>query len=422
MTRGGTAARRRLGRAPAVLASLVIAVAAGFAAGRWSGTDEERPTWRPLPAAPIPGRAGAAAVWTGREVLVWGGRSATVTRTPGRDGAAFDPARRTWRRIAPAPAGVEGGAGTAVWTGSEMLVWASSSPDGPVGAAAYDPNVDHWRTLPPGPLGRREGYVSVWTGSELVVVGGTLGDTRATPVAAALDPRRGSWRPLHGLDELLGRDGLALRGAVWDGREIVAVAGGCTTGDDNITSCRSALVAFDPSTDGPRSIALPLASEIFGADTAASLVPFGWSGREVVFTAPYSATSVRIVLYDPTVGGWAGSPGTGCHIVASPAHGRGCRDWRIGPPSPCTLALTGAQTAFLGDRYVAPCGADGIQVFTLATNDWVWRGPTRGASPIAGRGGSALAWTGRDLVVWSGSVEDGGSATPNDGASLRFAP
>jgi hypothetical protein len=300
-----------------------------------------------------------------------------------------------------------------------MLVWASNSPDGPVGAAAYDPVNDHWRSLPPGPLGRREGYSSVWTGRELLVVGGTLGDTRATPFAAALDPRRSSWRTLNGLD---GFGNLALRGAVWDGREMLVSAGGCTTDHENITSCRSTLVAYDPSTDRSRRIALPLASEIFGADTAASLVPIGWSGTEVVFTVPFSSTAVRIMQYDPELGGWPGVPGGACHVVEAPANGRGCRDWRLSPPSPCTLALTGAQTAFLGDRFVAPCGTDGVQVLDLGTNGWTWREATRGVSPLSGRDGSAVAWTGRELIVWSGSVGGRPGSTPNDGASLRLAP
>jgi len=53
----------------------------------------------------------------------------------------------------------------------------------------YDPDTDSWRRLPAGPLGRREGYSSVWTGTELVVLGGTLGDTIAAPSAAAVDPK-----------------------------------------------------------------------------------------------------------------------------------------------------------------------------------------------------------------------------------------
>ena len=57
----------------------------------------------PLPPAPIPARHGSALVWTGTELIVWGG----VGDDPGdpgpQDGAAFDPAAGTWRQIAPPP-------------------------------------------------------------------------------------------------------------------------------------------------------------------------------------------------------------------------------------------------------------------------------------------------------------------------------
>ena len=60
--------------------------------------------------APIAGRDGAAAVWTSRQLLVWGGNG----RLPGaglrllRDGVAYDPAGDRWQPIPTAPAGVQG--------------------------------------------------------------------------------------------------------------------------------------------------------------------------------------------------------------------------------------------------------------------------------------------------------------------------
>ncbi|HET6495871.1 MAG TPA: kelch repeat-containing protein, partial [Thermoleophilia bacterium] len=57
--------------------------------------------WTPLPTetAPSP-RFGAACVWTGKEVLIWGG----FDQKEGRnvqiyDGAAYDPEKRTWREL-----------------------------------------------------------------------------------------------------------------------------------------------------------------------------------------------------------------------------------------------------------------------------------------------------------------------------------
>jgi hypothetical protein len=58
-------------------------------------------------------------VWTGRELIVWG--TAVCVNVRPRDGAAYDPATDSWRSIAEGP--IELTDATAVWTGSEMIVF-----------------------------------------------------------------------------------------------------------------------------------------------------------------------------------------------------------------------------------------------------------------------------------------------------------
>src|SRR5581483_5568787 len=69
------------------------------------GAGPARPKgWRKLPAAPLRSRHGASAVWTGREMIVWGGAwragNASIWLD---DGAAYDPAGDKWRRLANSP-------------------------------------------------------------------------------------------------------------------------------------------------------------------------------------------------------------------------------------------------------------------------------------------------------------------------------
>ena len=78
-------------------------------------------TWSPttLTNAPSP-RTGHAAVWTGSEMIVWGGDSgSTFLNTGGR----YNPSTDSWIATSTtnAPQGRE--SHTAVWTGSEMIVW-----------------------------------------------------------------------------------------------------------------------------------------------------------------------------------------------------------------------------------------------------------------------------------------------------------
>ncbi|HEV3363632.1 MAG TPA: hypothetical protein VG795_05720, partial [Acidimicrobiia bacterium] len=132
-----------------------------------------RPGWAQLPAAPIGGRSGHTAVWTGREMVIWGGAS-DFESDPFTDGAAFDPAARSWRKLHAAPISPRFDA-QAVWTGREMIVFGGSSVEGVILAdgAAWDAAANRWRALPASPLGARDGAVVAWAGDRLVVWGGS---------------------------------------------------------------------------------------------------------------------------------------------------------------------------------------------------------------------------------------------------------
>ena len=71
-----------------------------------------------LPPGPLGPRDTPALVWSGREMIVWGGFGTTG---PLDDGAAFDPTTGEWRVIAQAPIDARSLPQVA-WTGSEMLV------------------------------------------------------------------------------------------------------------------------------------------------------------------------------------------------------------------------------------------------------------------------------------------------------------
>ena len=271
------------------------------------------------------------------------------------------------------------------WTGSEMVVWASNSPDGPVGAGAYDPASDTWRSLPAGPLGKREGYASVWTGKELVVVGGNLGDTLATPLAAALDPASGSWRLLPALEKITGL--LPGPGVVWDGREVWVSGTACAK---YRSACSPVLLAYDPATDALRKIDL---SNVPADRSHLSLVAT-YEGDLVFSSVGVANGRIFLVRYDPVA-----------------------NTWKRGGFAPFPVPETAyTQTAWFGDRYVAADGSSGLQIYGVPAD--TWETITPGPSPLNSREGSAIVWTGRDLIAWSGTVYEKYNPTPADGASL----
>ena len=70
--------------------------------------------------APL-GRNSHTAVWTGSEMIVWGGEGEEF---PALDtGGKYGPATDTWTATSTTDAPAGRGFHTAVWTGSEMIVW-----------------------------------------------------------------------------------------------------------------------------------------------------------------------------------------------------------------------------------------------------------------------------------------------------------
>src|SRR5262245_45694414 len=127
-------------------------------------------TWKGLSNASM-ARYGHTAVWTGSEMIVWGGKSGDVLRN---DGARFDPLRGTWQSMAMSPLGARI-YHTAVWTGEEMIIWGGSDnlqdfKDG----ARYNPRNDTWTPMAvlPGSIYGRSRHAAVWTGSRFVIWGG----------------------------------------------------------------------------------------------------------------------------------------------------------------------------------------------------------------------------------------------------------
>lgn len=144
----------------------------------WSGgfaLDPGSGRWRELPDAPIGQRANFQAAWAGRELIVWGGQAGPGTEA---DGAAFTTSTDRWRRLGPSPLDGRYWA-SAAWTGRAMVVWGgydayAGEGQGVFGdGAAYDPRADAWDEVSGAPLSPRCNHSAVWTGTLMVIWGGT---------------------------------------------------------------------------------------------------------------------------------------------------------------------------------------------------------------------------------------------------------
>lgn len=138
-------------------------------------------SWAPttLVNAPVTG-ADPKAVWTGSEMLVWGGQNQATGVYP-TAGGRYDPVSDVWTAMS--TTGVPAGRSrhTAIWTGSEMIVWGgvtqASGSGGTNTGGRYTPGAN-WVAMPStdAPSARSE-HTAVWTGTEMIIWGGTSSTT-----------------------------------------------------------------------------------------------------------------------------------------------------------------------------------------------------------------------------------------------------
>jgi hypothetical protein len=139
------------------------------------------------------------------------------------DGAAYDPEADRWRPVAKAGAPAGRMDAAAVWTGSEVLIFGGKTSDGAEDAcegAAYDPVSDHWRSVvAPGCLSRGS-LRAAWAPKGLLIVGEPEGDTVYPPREGAFLPQRGNrWQNFR-----VGF-GWPEAAAVWTGRALLLWGG-----------------------------------------------------------------------------------------------------------------------------------------------------------------------------------------------------
>jgi len=203
-------------------------------------------SWRAIPAGPAP-FIGHKAVWTGTEMIVWGQYSTGYPASGGR----YNPATDSWTATSDVDAPVTRYAHRAVWTGTEMIVWGGhlngvAYPAGYLNdGGRYNPTTNSWRpTSADGAPGPRESHTAVWTGSEMIVWGGDTG-LGTTSTGGRYDPASDTWVSTSEVDVPGTR---ALHSAVWNGTEMI-VWGGDSSSDGHGYLAVNTGGRYIPSTD-----------------------------------------------------------------------------------------------------------------------------------------------------------------------------
>jgi N-acetylneuraminic acid mutarotase len=186
-------------------------------------------------------RADHTAVWTGTEMIIWGGLNSGVFLNTG---ARYNPVTDSWTAIntTNAPAARDGH--TAAWTGSEMIVWGGTN--GPPNyfntAGRYNPTADTWTaTSIINAPSARQIHTAVWTGSEMIVWGGIDASTYFN-TGGRYNPSTDSWISTTTISAPLARE---LHSAVWTSNEMI-VWGGAGNSPNGLLNTGG---RYNPSTD-----------------------------------------------------------------------------------------------------------------------------------------------------------------------------
>lgn len=257
--------------------------------------------------APSP-RSYATAVWTGTEMIVWGG-SDTGTGNPVGDGSAYNPSTDTWRALPTSGAPSARLEHAAVWTGEQMLIAGGRNGSTvPGGFFAYDPQSNAWSewTSAGGPYAQRYGHAAVWTGSAMIIWGGTDDTgtqlntgTRFFPATQTVLGIATSGAPVARADP----------SAVWTGNVMIVWGGWDNTNGAVATGGR-----YNPQTNTWQTLPDPLLTGRY-AHTAV------WTGSEMIIwggrpTFPPSSFNDG-ARYSPGANQWTAVSSTDCPIERS---------------------------------------------------------------------------------------------------------
>ncbi len=336
--------------------------------------------------APNP-RVQHTAVWTGSEMIVWAGTEFPhVNQTIYSSGGRYNPATDSWTPTTMDAPPVPRKDHTALWTGSVMLVW---SGNGHNSGGRYDPIADNWTLtttwLAPVPRTR---HVAVWTGSRMLVWGGS-GAVGELDTGAHYDPATNSWTPMPTLGAPVPRAG---HSAVWTGSEMIVFGGG-----DVIPQNTGG--KYDPDSGSWTATATGSGPEGRQNHTAI------WTGSEMVVWGGSSRDGVLASggRYDPLLDSWTPTTFT----AAPDRRERHTAEW------------TGGEMIVWGGTGTSGPLNDGGR-YDPATD--VWTATTMTGAPT-GRESHTSVWTGTEMIVWGGwedhcvnPVTDGASYNPDANA------
>ena len=322
--------------------------------GTWAGTS--------ITNAPS-GRYSHTAVWTGSEMIVWGGFHIDTLNTGGR----YIPSTDSWLLTSTTNAPEGRTAHAAVWTGNEMIIWGGGFNTG----GRYNPTTDSWTatSLTNAPSARQ--CPAVWTGSEMIIWGGY--DFGVLNTGGRYNPDTDTWTATSTTNAPAARYSHT---AVWTGSEMI-IWGGLGDGGFNDLDTGG---RYNPGTDTWTG------TSIANAPTARDRHTAVWTGSEMIIWGGEGISSELNTggKYHPSTDSW-----TATNTNAPNARFDHTAVW------------TGSEMIIWG-------GYDGNAVKTggrydPATDTWI---ATRTTNAPSARLDHTAVWAGNEMIIWGGRFDD----------------
>lgn len=308
------------------------------------------------------------AVWTGTEMIVWGGSCIGYVNTGGR----YNPSTDTWAATSTG-ANVPSGRyyHTAVWTGTEMIVWGGYDVTSNYVSSGgrYNPSTDTWTATAMGgacPTARLT-HTAVWTGTRMIIWGGY--NSSYVNTGGQYDPSADSWTKTS-----TGTNCPALRGAhtaVWTGTRMIVWGGAGASGNVNSGGLYNASANSWATTSTGTNC--PSARDNHTAI---------WTGTVMIIWGGNGGTNTG-GRYNPSSNTWTTtSTGTNCPSM---------REFH-------TAVWTGTEMIIWGGY--SPTNTGGR--YNPSTDTWI---PTStGANCPSAREYPTAVWTGSEMIIWGGDT------------------
>jgi N-acetylneuraminic acid mutarotase len=311
------------------------------------------------------------AVWTGCEMIVWGGNNGANLNNGGR----YNPAANSWTAVTAAGAPAGRYHHTAVWTGCEMIVWggyngSSSLNDG----GRYNPAANSWTaaTTAGAPAGRYH-HTAVWTGSEMIVWGGQNLISYFND-GGRYNPAGNSWTAVTTTGAPAAR---FFHITVWTGSEMIVWGGygGSYFNDGG---------RYNPAGDSWTAVTTTGAPAARGIDAAVV-----WTGSEMIV--------------------WGGGGNGGPDRNDGGRYNPGANSWTAVTTTGAPSARNGHTAVWTGCEMIVWGGAESINGSFSYFNDGgrynpaanSWTAVTTAGAPAA-RTVHTAVWTGSEMIVWGG--------------------